>query len=238
MKHTSSRLRAVLAAGGIALGLSMVAASPALAAPTTTVTMTATPEVEAGEAVDVSVALAGTVDAYSYAITVSFDPALLDYVDDSASEGPAGGFDSVEEATGSVTILHSRLGTSPALAGDLAASLQFTSLAAGDATLTTSVTLVDTVGATTDLADAATAPVTITAVPVETTPPTTPSTTTTPPTSGGDTTSTPTAAPASSSNGDGSLAITGFGAGALAVFAIALLGVGFVALRRRSASAR
>ena len=234
MKHTASRLRAVLAAGGIALGLSMVAASPALAAPTTTVTMTATPEVEAGKAVDVSVALAGTVDAYSYAITVTFDPALLDYVDGSASEGPAGGFDSVEEAAGSVTILHSRLGTSPALAGDLAASLQFTSLAAGDATLTASVTLVDTVGATTVLADAATAPVTITAVPVETTPPTT----TTPPTSGGDTTPTPTAAPAASSNGDGSLAITGFGAGALAVFAIAAIGVGFVALRRRSASAR
>lgn len=234
MKHTASRLRAVLAAGGIALGLSMVAASPALAAPTTTVTMTATPEVEAGEVVDASVALAGTVDAYSYAITITFDPALLDYVDDSASKGPAGGFDSVEEASGSVTILHSRLGTSPALAGDLAASLQFTSLAAGDATLTTSVTLVDTVGATTDLADAATAPVTITAVPVETTPPTT----TTPPTSGGDPTSTPTAAPASSTNGDGSLAITGFGAGALAVFAIAALGVGFVALRRRSAGAR
>ncbi|MDN4642003.1 cohesin domain-containing protein [Agreia sp. PsM10] len=234
MKHTASRLRAVLAAGGIALGLSMVAASPALAAPTTTVTMTATPEVEAGDVVDASVALAGTVDAYSYAITVTFDPALLDYVDGSASEGPAGGFDSVEEAAGSVTILHSRLGTSPALAGDLAASLQFTSLAAGDATLTTSVTLVDTVGATTVLADAATAPVTITAVPVETTPPTT----TTPPTSGGDPTPTPTAAPASSSNGDGSLAITGFGAGALAVFAIAALGVGFVALRRRSAGAR
>jgi len=234
MKHTASRLRAVLAAGGVALGLSMVVASPALAAPTATVTITATPEVEAGGVVDASVALAGTVDAYSYAITITFDPALLDYVDGSASEGPAGGFDNVEEGSGSVTMLHSRLGTSPALEGDLAASLQFTSLAAGDATLTTSVTLVDTALATTVLADAATAPVTITAVPVETTPPTA----TTPPTSGGDTTSTPTAAPASSTNGDGSLAITGFGAGALAVFAIAALGIGFVALRRRSASAR
>jgi hypothetical protein len=234
MKQNVSRLRAALAAGGLALGMSVLAVSPAVAAPTTTVTMTATPEVQAGEVVDVSVALAGTVDAYSYAITIAFDPALLDYVDASATEGPAGGFDSVEEGTGSVTILHSRLGTSPALAGDLAASLQFTSVASGTATLTTSVSLVDTEGVTTVLADAATAPVTITAVPVETTPPTE----TTAPTSGGETTPTPTAAPASSKNDDGSLAITGFSAGALAVFAIVALGVGFVVLRRRSASAR
>jgi hypothetical protein len=214
--------------------MSILMATPAIAAPSSTVSMTASPEVEVGGVVDVSVALGATVDAYSYAITVRYDPALLDYVDGSASEGPAGGFDSVEEGTGSVTILHSRLGTSPALAGDLAASLQFTSLASGDATLTTSVSLVDTEGATTVLADAATAPVTITALPVETTPPTE----TTTPTQGSDATSTPTAAPASSTNGDGSLAITGFGAGALAVFAIAALGVGFVVLRRRSASAR
>lgn len=234
MKQNVSRLRAALTVGGLALGMSLVMASPAIAAPTTTVTMTATPEVEAGEVVDVSVDLSATVDAYSYAITVAFDPALLDYVEDSASTGPAGGFDSVEETDGSVTILHSRLGTSPALAGDLAASLQFTSIASGDATLTTSVSLVDTEGVTTVLADAATAPVTITAVPVETTPPTE----TTAPTSSVDPTSTPTAAPASSTNGDGSLAITGFGAGALAVFAIAALGLGFVVLRRRSASAR
>jgi hypothetical protein len=234
MKQNVSRLRAAFTAGGLALGMSILVASPAIAAPTTTVTMTATPEVEAGEVVDVSVALAGTVDAYSYAITIVFDPALLDYVDASATEGPAGGFDSVEEGTGTVTILHSRLGTSPALAGDLAASLQFTSLASGTATLTTSVSLVDTEGVTTVLADAATAPVTITAVPVETTPPTE----TTAPTPGSDPTSTPTAAPASSKNDDGSLAITGFSAGALAVFAVAALGVGFVVLRRRSASAR
>jgi hypothetical protein len=237
MKQHSSRLRAALTAGGLALGMSLLAASPAMAAPTATVTMTATPEVEVGQVVDVSVALGATVDAYSYAITITFDPTLLDYVEDSASDGPAGGFDSVEEGTGSVTILHSRLGTSPALSGDLAASLRFTSLASGEATLSTSVSLVDTEGVTTVLSDAATTAVAIAAVPVATTPPVA-TTAPTAPTTGGDSTSTPTASPASSTNGDGSLATSGFGVGALAVFAVAALGIGFVVLRRRSASAR
>jgi hypothetical protein len=237
MKQHTSRMRAAWTAGGLAIGMSLLAASPAIAAPTSTVSMTATPEVEVGQVVDVSVALGATVDAYSYAITIAFDPTLLDYVEGSASDGPAGGFDSAEEGAGSITILHSRLGTSPALAGDIAASLRFTSLVSGDATLTTSVALVDAEGVTTVLADAATAAVSIAAVPVATTPPVATTVPTTP-TAGGDSTTTPTASPASSTNGDGSLATTGFGAGALAVFAVAALGMGFVVLRRRSASAR
>ena len=228
------RLGTVIVAGGLALGLSLLGAGSAIAAPSaTSVTLTATPAVEVGQPIDVSVGLKAAVDVYSYAITLDFDPKLLDYVDDSATAGPSGGFDSVEEGEGTVTIVHTRLGTSPALAGDLPVTLAFSTIGSGDATITASVSLVDTLGATTTLTDVATAPVAIAALPVEpepsAEPSTNPSTDTPQPTS---------TAAATVVKDDGSLAVTGFSIGALVVFAILAIGVGFLVVRRRTASAR
>jgi hypothetical protein len=228
------RLGTVVVAGGLALGLSLLGAGSAVAAPSTTsVTLTATPTVEVGKPIDVSVGLKGAVDVYSYAITLAFDPKLLDYVDDSATKGPTGGFDTVEEGEGTVTIVHTRLGTSPALAGDLPVTLAFSTIASGDTSITASVSLVDTRGSTTTLSDVATAPVAIDAIPLppepSATPSSTPSTDTPQPTATG---------AASGAKDDGSLAVTGFSIGALVVFATLAIGVGFLVVRRRTASTR
>ncbi len=79
--HTPRRRRlprAVLT-GALALGLSLLGAGTALAAPTTTsVTLTATPSVNVGETVDVAIGLLGAVDVYAYEVTVTFDPALFE----------------------------------------------------------------------------------------------------------------------------------------------------------------
>ena len=231
------RIRAAVVAGGLALGLSLLGgAGAAVAAPAaTSVTLTATPDVAPGAVVDVAVGLVATTDVFAYQIELKFDPALLAYVPDSVT-GPAGGFISAVTAPGSVTLVQTRLGTSPALAGDLAATAQFTSLAAGDAAITASVTLVDGAGASTVLADEPTALVTITAPPVtepepSAAPTATPSPTAVAPTA----TSTPAAAVVS----DGNLALTGFGVGGLILFAVVALAIGLVVvLRRRAASAR
>lgn len=232
------RIRAAVVAGGLALGLSLMAgAGAAVAAPAaTSVTLTATPDVAPGAVVDVAVDLVATSDVFAYQIELQFDPSLLAYVPDSVT-GPAGGFISAVTAPGSVTLLQTRLGTSPALSGDLAATAQFTSLAAGDAVITASVTLVDGDGATTVLSDTPTALVTVTAPPVTEPQPTTQPTATPTPTSVAPTaTSTPAAVAASEGS---NLALTGFGVGGLILFAVVALAIGLVVvLRRRAASAR
>jgi len=233
------RIRAAVVAGGLALGLSLLGgAGAALAAPAaTSVTLTATPDVAPGAVVDVAVGLVATTDVFAYQVELQFDPALLAYVPDSVT-GPDGGFISAVTAPGSVTLLQTRLGTSPALSGDLTATAQFTSLAAGDAVIAASVTLVDGDGATTVLPDVPTAPVTITAPPVtepEPEPSTEPTATPAPSAAAPTATSTPAAVAVS----DGNLALTGFGVGGLIVFAVVALAIGLVVvLRRRAAGAR
>jgi hypothetical protein len=230
------RLRPAVMAGSLALGLTLLGAGPALAAPTTTsVSLTATSSVSVGDNVAVDLGLAGTDDIYAYDIVLTFDPAVLAYVDGSAT-GPTGGFDSVEKGEGTITLVHSRLGTSPALSGDLAATAAFTAVGSGSATIdAATVSLVDETGDTTALSDAATAPVTVAALPTQT-----PTPTPEPSSSagtGGDTGST--SAPAASTQNDGSLALTGFSIGGLLIVAIAAVAVGLVfAVRRRKAGAR
>jgi hypothetical protein len=228
------RLRSALAAGGLALGLTLLSAGSASAAPVVeNVTLAATPAVEIGETVDVSTVLVATTDVYSYSVTFAFDPALLAYEAGSATTGPAGGFDTVTLGAGTVTVLHSRLGTSPALAGDLPVALAFDTIGSGDATITESVTLVDTVGGTTVVDDAATAEVAIAALPVVV-PPVTPPVVTAPAPAA----IVPSNAPR---NADGSLALTGFDGGALIAFAavgLAAIGAGAVVVRRKTAGTR
>jgi hypothetical protein len=230
-----SRLRTAVTAGALTLGLALSVASPASAAPSAaSVTVAATPGVTVGQTVDVAVSVLGSVDAFSYAVTVDFDPALLAYVDGSASAGPSGGFDSVSSTAGSVTVVHTRLGTSPALAGDLPVTLRLTALGAGDTGLAASVTLVDPLGATTDLPDAATARVAIAALPMAQPPVTSaPAADATPPRNS--------APVAVRRNADGSLALTGLDAGmllGLAGLGLAAIGAGVVVARRRTAGAR
>ncbi|MCU1476455.1 MAG: hypothetical protein JWQ64_1148 [Subtercola sp.] len=241
--HTSAphrgRIRSAVVASGIAVCFTLVGAAPAFAAPATeSVSLTATPSVSVGDTVDIGLKLVGATDIFAYDVTLTFDPAVLSYVDGSAT-GPTGGFDSVEKSTGSITLVNSRLGTSPALSGDLASIATFTAVGSGDASIAAStVSLVDETGATTALSDAATADVVVAAAP---TPTPTPSETSTPsPTTGtGDATSTPTAvAAASSSNGTGSLALTGLSIGGSLLLGVAVIVIGIFAVRRRKSVTR
>jgi hypothetical protein len=234
------RLRTAFVAGGLALGLSFLSAGPAIAAPTTaSISLTATPSVQVGDVVDVAVGLVGAADVYAYELTLEFDPAVFSYVADSAT-GPAGGFDTVEQSDGSVTLVHTRLGSSPSLAGDVAASVRLSTIGSGSGTASvdaSTVTLIDPSGATTVLTDAATAAVAVAALPTPSptaTPDPTPSPT---PTSGADVPPA-TSTPAATGQSDGSLALTGFGVAGLLLFAIAAVAVGLVVVRRRSAGAR
>ena len=257
-QHPPRRKRSQVAAvaPGLALVLTVLSGGAAVAAPTAaSVSITATPTSTVGETVDVAVDLVGTVDVYAYQLTLEFDPELFSYVPDSMT-GPAGGFDTVQEGDGTVTLVHSRLGTSPALAGDIEASLSLEPVGTGSGSLdATSVTLVDAGGAATDLVDAATTAIVVTPVATPTPTPTatptpTPTATATPtPTPSPTAAPTPTAAPApgtgtpatgARASAGGSLPRTGADIAGLALAALAAVaaGAGALALRRRAMRSR
>lgn len=242
MQHTTrrpARPRTALLTGALAVGFVALGASPALAAPTVeSATIVAPATATVGDTIDATVALTDTTDVFAYELTVDFDPAVLDYVDGSAT-APSGGFDDVDETDGTLTVTHTRLGTSPALEGDLGVDLQFIAIGAGDGTLElSSVTLVATDGTTTTLEAPSSAAITVEAVVV---PPVEPSPTPTTPADGGTGTTptpSPTATAVAAAGGSGPLAFTGSEAmpgiliGAAALLA-GLTAVTVAAIRRR-----
>lgn len=253
MQHTTRRLvrpRTALATGALAVGLVALGSAPALAAPApiapgvTAASITAPAAATVGDVVDASVVLTGTSDVYAYELVVEYDPAVLDYVDGSAT-APDGGFDAVDEQDGTLTVTHTRLGTSPELAGDLAVDLQFAAIGAGDGTLDlASVTLVSEDGLTTTLAAPSTAPLAVTAAAV---PPVDPAPAPDPSTPAGGGTApvpSPTSGATGASSASGPLASTGSDAfpGILAGAAVLLAGIAAVVVaqvrRRRSAGTR
>jgi cell division septation protein DedD len=229
---------------GVALALSVPAVAPASAAPAAaSVTLTATPSVTVGAPVQASATILGATDVFSYSVTFSFDPAVIAYSTGSATAGPAGGFDAVSTAAASVTVLHSRLGTSPTIAGDLPVGVAFTTIASGDTSVTASVSLVDASGAATAL-PAATARIAVAALPaVPTASPTaTPTPAPVPVPAGAEPARPAVTAPTAGRDADGSLAFTGLDSGvlvALTLLAIAALVAGLIlVVRRRIVSAR
>jgi LPXTG-motif cell wall-anchored protein len=178
MHHTPRRFARLLALAAAALagaGLAAGAAAPAVAAPAVAgVTVTAPAAVTAGDAFDVTVTLTGAADVFGYEAVLAFDPALVGYVDGSAVV-TAGGYDAVSTASGSVDLVYTRLGTSPALSGDIAYTLTFTAKAAGSTAFTVrSLSLVDPASAVTPLTDAGASPAVAIAPAVTPTPTPTP----------------------------------------------------------------
>lgn len=249
---TISLRTAVITAGGV--GLAVLAASPAAAAPVaTTATISAPATVPVGDTIDVALTLPDTTDVFAYEIDIAADADAVEVVDGSAT-GPDGGFDSVEQDGDTVTLLHTRLGTSPALSGDLAASVELTATSPATVDLAvTSVTLVATDGSTTTLTDPASTTVTIAAVPTPSPTPTAgaPSTPTATPstapggTGGGPGTGTGTSGAVdpvtdtSAAPAGGALAWTGADLAAWVAASVALLlaGAGLVVARRRASRA-
>lgn len=147
--------------GAALLVAPLLAVTPALAAPAAgPLTVTAPAEAAVGETVTVAVELAGTVDVYAYALTVEVDPAVLAVVPESGS-GPAGGFDHTATAEGEATLVHSRLGSSPALDGTLVTDLQLTVVGPGTASVDVDAELVGADGTTTSLPSAGTAQIVV-----------------------------------------------------------------------------
>ncbi|WP_152189516.1 cohesin domain-containing protein [Georgenia satyanarayanai] len=239
--------RAVLAAP-LCAGVLVLGAAPALAAPDTTGLSLAVPATAAvGDTITASLELGDAADVYAYALTVEVDPEVLAVVPDSAT-GPAGGFDSTELAEPGATVVHSRLGSSPALAGDLAAGVQLDVVGPGTTTVAVSVELVGADGTTTTLPAAVSADITVDAPePTPTDPePTEPEPTATEPEptptdaddDGASDDDTPAPAPPAASGG-GSLPSTGLDASLLVLAAAALTALGGTAVlvRRRTGGA-
>jgi len=160
----------IVAAG--AIGLAVLTASPAQAAPTaSTASLEAPATATVGTPFDVDLTIPETADVYAYEITLDLDTST--YRDGSLT-GPDGGFDSAEQDGDVLTIVHTRLGTSPALDGDIETSVSLAPTALGSVDLAvTTITLVDDAGATTVLTDPAAATVTVAAAPTTTPSPTT-----------------------------------------------------------------
>ncbi|MDR6865582.1 LPXTG-motif cell wall-anchored protein [Microbacterium resistens] len=172
-ENPPARIHRLLAAG-ISLAASAVlllgSAAPASAAGDAydTLTITAEPAaVDVGDVVTVTAVATGTVDAYAYELALGYDTALLAYADGSDAL-PSGGFGSVADEGAEVSVVATRLGTSPGLTGtQTLVTFRFIAKAAGVAGIgLTSGRIVDSAGAVSDIditGEGATARVTITA---------------------------------------------------------------------------
>ncbi|MBD7917942.1 hypothetical protein H9657_06580 [Cellulomonas sp. Sa3CUA2] len=240
------RRRALHAALAV-LGLTLLTAVPAAAAPTVDEATLSVPagSLTAGATVDVRLDLLDVADLYAYEATLTFDPALLAF--DSVTDAPDGGFDDVASGTGSVTVRHSRLGASPGLAGTVATTVRLRTLAGGTATVTLSgLTLVGSDGATVATADVTSVAVVVDAAPTPAPTPTTtpdPTTTPTPPAATPEATApvpSPSATPAAAASAPrtGALSATGAQVGGLLAVALGAVALGAFLVRRRTAAAR
>ncbi len=241
------RRRAALVAG-LALAAAAVTA-PAHAAPSVArIDLDAPASVEVGVPFTVTVVATGAVDLYAYDLSLAYDPDLVAFVDDSAVT-PDGGFaDTSDDGVGTVSVTHTRLGTSPGLEGDVTlATVTFTGVAAGDADLAVpAAVLVGTDSEQVALTDAASVTTTIAPAPTPTDPPTdVPTGGGTTPTDGSTTAagddgaSDPSSSPSGSTSA-GSLARTGASIAWIAGAALLAVAAGVVVLlaRRRAVTSR
>ncbi|MGI6879108.1 hypothetical protein [Microbacterium sp. gxy059] len=109
--------------------------------------------VTAGDDIEIAVRAPGADDLFAYDLVVSASPELA-----LAADGvlPAGGFDAIRADADGVSLAHTRLGTSPALAGDVVlATLPASAVDEGSAEIRIdAVTAVGADGSTADLGSA------------------------------------------------------------------------------------
>lgn len=132
MRRLRRRGAAALLALAAASAGSLAAAPAAVAAPpAASLTLTVTPAATEGQPVTVTIAATNVTDLYAYDFTLQFDPALLS-VDAATAAGPDGGFTSATTGPGTVTLSHTRLGTSPGLTAAAPITLGTLTLTARD----------------------------------------------------------------------------------------------------------
>lgn len=236
--RVSRRLGAALVAALALFGPVLAAPAAHAAPPAATLSLSVSPmSVTAGDALVATITGSGVSDLYSYDLEITFDPTLFAPGAD-APTGPAGGFTSTVTGPGSLTVSHTRLGTSPGLSGAsgvILASIPLRSLAAGSAVVElSSVRLVSSTGDVVTAAAVASGTVVIAAAPVPVPQPSTSS-----PAPSPEASASASATPAPAAKGPGDLATTGVDAtpwwiaGALGVALIA--GGALFVLRRREA---
>ena len=119
MRTTRAR-RAVIAAtlGLLAAGASMAVAIAEEAPQPSYTLAVSSPEVTLGQPVEVTVSATDVQDLYAYDLTIEFDPAAFVYLPNSTVSGTSGVTVDYPSA-GSVRVVHTKLGTSPAASGDV-----------------------------------------------------------------------------------------------------------------------
>ena len=117
-----------LASGSVALAPAAFAAAPAAS-----ISIDVSPdEATEGDTLEVTVTSTGTSDLYAYDLIFTYDPAVLEFDEDSAV-GPDGGFTTGALGDGLIAVTHTRLGTSPGLTGAVElASFSFRAIDGGD----------------------------------------------------------------------------------------------------------
>lgn len=247
-RSRTRRLGVALVAGLALLGSLAAAPAASAAEPTADLTLEVQPaSVAVGDTVTVTVSGSGVTDLYAYDLVLSVDGDLLAPAGDEPI-GPDGGYTSAVAEPGTVTISHTRLGTSPGLSGGepvVLAGAPLHALAAGTARIELSaVRLVSSTGEVSTLGAGASASIAIAATPTATpTPTTTPAPTATP-TAAPTATATATPAPtgsAAAAPGSSDLAATGVDTGAWLIsgaVGVALLAAGALFLARRRQGVR
>lgn len=235
--RASRRLGVVLVAALALFGPLAAAPAAHAAPPAATLSLALSPtSVTAGESFVATITGAAVSDLYSYDLELTYDPAFVEPGAD-APTGPAGGFTSSVTGPGTLTVSHTRLGSSPGLSGAsdvVLASVPLRSFAAGSALVQlSSVRLVSSTGAVVTATAVASGTVVIAAVPAPV-----PQPSVSQPSSPSASASA-TATPAPAAQGPGDLATTGIDAapwlisGALGVALVA--GGALIVLRRRQA---
>lgn len=159
-KKTMWRGTTVVVAGGLLAGA--LAMSPAQAEAPSFAVSTSVSTVGVGDEVTVTVAAENVSDVFAYELALDYDATRLAYVEGSASTDVSGStYASV--VGGDLTVLHTKLGTSPAATGDVElVSATFTALTSGPAALTVpSLRLVGTGGEAASVDEVESASVTV-----------------------------------------------------------------------------
>jgi hypothetical protein len=130
-RHRTLALLAGLAVAAGGVSLAATAAADVAPEPTYAVEVSAG-EVRQGGTVEVTVTASDVVDLYAYDLVLAVDPKVLAYVPQSATSSTSGTTYG-EASRGTVRVLHTKLGSSPAVSGDLTTTLTFRAVGAGEA---------------------------------------------------------------------------------------------------------
>lgn len=106
-------------------------------------------QVEVGDTVTVTLSAQGVSELFASVVDLGFDPAVLDYVEDSVTTDLSGYGESDRQGAGTVRYVHTKLGTSPPASGDVVlVTATFEAVGAGSTVVTAELEASDADGVT------------------------------------------------------------------------------------------